>query len=238
VGTFLLDFSGREALSRTLVGGTMTSPAISSAQPKALPFASPLPPPPANEEKKNGSAPSIVANPLFRKLQSSGRTPSHPLTANPPKSAAKEEVVIAKVSAADAKRAEKLLNDGILLAKKNKLEQAFKIFQKAYQLDPNNEQIARSVAKVLNLGGQPLKGIMICSEFLRRFPNSLIIRGMRAAIGESLLPQMQAMLSAAPKDQKPQIAQAAQEIFWVTMTDQALLAKAQAPQMRTALKAL
>lgn len=211
----------------------MTPPALGTAFPKSLPLPPP-PAPPVADKKAAATAPSIVANPLLQKLQPSGKSPSHPLTAQAPKSV----TAIPPVSAADAKRAEKLLKEGIDLAKKNKLEPAFKAFQKAYKLDPNNEKTARSVAKVLNLAGQPLEGLMVCSEFLARFPGSQLVRGMRAAIGEAVLPELQSMFSRAPKEKQAQIAQTAQDVALMTLSDQALLAKSQAPKLREALQAL
>jgi hypothetical protein len=213
----------------------MTPPATATAFPKSLPLPpSPAPAPAAAENKPAETAPSIVANPLLQKLKPSGKSPSHPLTAQPPKSVAS----VPPVSAADAKRAEKLLKDGIDLAKKNKLEPAFKAFQKAYKLDPNNERTARSVAKVLNLAGQPLEALMVCGEFLARFPGSQVVRAMRAAIGEAILPEMQRMLSSAPKEKQAKIAQTAQEVLWMTLTDQAILTKSEAPKLREELQAL
>lgn len=214
----------------------MTAPALGTAFPKTLHQLPPAPPPPAPKgvNKPADAATPIVANPLLQKLQPSGKSPSHPLTANPPKSVA----AVPPVSPANAKQAEKLLKEGVELAKKNKLEPAFKAFQKAYQLDPNNERTARSLGKILNLVGQRFDGLMICSEFLGRFPGSLLVRTMRAAIGEAMLPELQAMLSKAPKEKQAQISQMANEVLLVTLTDQAILAKAKAPELRTALQAL
>ena len=219
----------------------MTARTLGTAFPKQIHSLPPPPPPPPSNDGKQASHPPapIVANPLLQKIQPSGKSPTHPLTAQPPKKVA----AIPQVSAADAKKAEKLLKQGVELAKKQKLEPAFKAFQKAYQLDPNNERTARSLGKVLLLGGHPLDGLEVLSEFLGRFPESQIVRVMRVSIGEAILPEMQAALSSAPKDQQAkdqqaQIAQAAQEILLMTLSDQAHLAKAQAPQLRESLQAL
>ncbi|HKY64261.1 MAG TPA: hypothetical protein VJR29_12670, partial [bacterium] len=199
----------------------------------------PAPPPPPAPSPNEGKAPGPVLkitddSPLVKLLQSSGRTPTHPLTA-------KAAPALKKVTPVDVQKSEQAFRQAKIHAERGRLEETFKSLEKAYLLNPDSEKAALALSEILTVGGNPEFAHNLLGEFLGRHPESLPIRHGRLSLSRMLLAQLINEVGGwevlTPEDvtrRKEGIEKIAAALN--IDIDQALIFRAQAPALREQLK--
>ncbi len=194
-------------------------------------YDAPPPPPPSRGQGAPIQPIEIKSDsPLVKLVQSTGRTPTHPLTA---KASAEPK----KVTPVDVQKAKQAFRQAEVHAKRGRLQETFEALQKAYLLNPESEETAAALSEILTVGGQAGLAHNLLSEFLERHPESLTIRVGRLNLSKLLIPQYQMMAAKSPEQEK-EFLENAQKLIAITQIDQALIFQAQAPSIRKELEAL
>lgn len=149
-------------------------------------------------------------------LKKTGRVPTHPLTAQPPKPKA-------EVTAADAKKAEDFRKKGDEYIGKKNLKKALGYYQNAHKANPNDPKILLSLAKAEHLSGDLLRAHDHYNELLASDPGLLEVRALRGDAVQGILAHMQKIAPKIPKEKQQEFLLTGQMLTLELSMDRAAL---------------
>jgi len=212
----------------------MTPPSFPSGSPAvALP-------PPGNDPQANPDTGTDGAKPtpffgshlLGEIIQTTGRVPTHPLTAQPPKpDAPKKEVSPQAVKKAESfdKKAQEYLD------KKN-YKKALAYYKMALDQNPNDGAAQLGRAKMEHATGDLLAAHDHYTDLLAADPSSQEVKALRSNVDQIILQNFQQMAPRVPKEKQAEFMKMAQTLLLESTMDRASLLAHNADQELEGLK--